>query len=242
MLKLQGAWLYKVYISHMQCTCSHSYTSGLCSPQCTCPNPTIAARMLQCRQLRCSRVQISYQIPTTYGGGVLTLEHSLYVTLFGSQILFHYLQAVFTCLSHSSMPPSPCPLCVNLFTCCSVWTPPVERASCSDVSPFSVLVCFSHTQVTPHQVVLLPQQIHSQPVRTQWWTWTGLRSVTLQSAVHFAPFATQCHSCPVQDQEGASHELYIALICKLVFQNLILLMTLITMVHYHSDGRLLVTH
>ena len=80
---------------------------------------------------------------------------------------------------------------------CNVWPPPVEWASCSDMSPLSVLVCFPNAQVTPHQVVLLPQQNHNQPVRTQSRTWTGLRSMALQRAVHIAPFATQCHSCPV---------------------------------------------
>ena len=47
----------------------------------------------------------------------------------------------------------------------------------------------------------------------------------------------------VQDQEGAGHELYIhSPDLQISFHNLIILMTLITMVHYHSDGRLLVTH
>ena len=100
--------------------------------------------------------------------------------------------------SHSSPPPSPLALCVCLFTCCGVWSPPVEWASCSEMSTFSVLVCFTPTQVTPHQVMLLAQQVHSQLMRTQWWTWTGLRSVTFQRAVYIVPFATQCHSCPVE--------------------------------------------
>ena len=100
--------------------------------------------------------------------------------------------------SHSSTPPSPLALCVCLFTCCGVWSPPVEWASCSEMSTFSVLVCFTHTQVAPHQVMLLTQQVHSQLMRTQWWTWTGLRSVTFQRAVYIVPFATQCHSCPVE--------------------------------------------
>ena len=96
------------------------------------------------------------------------------------------------------MPPSTLALRFCLFTCCGVWSPPVEWASCGDMSTFSVLACSTLTQMTPHQVVHLPQQIHSQLVRTQWRTWTGLRSVTVQRAVYIAQFATQCHSCPVE--------------------------------------------
>ena len=74
-----------------------------------------------------------------------------------------------------------------------------HRYGAGALTPLIVLVCFPPTQVmTPHQVVPLPQQIHSRLVRTQGWSWAGLRSVTLQKAVYTIPFASTCHSCPVE--------------------------------------------
>ena len=106
--------------------------------------------------------------------------------------VFHCLQDFLTSPSHSSTPPSPLTLCVHLFTCCSVWSPPVEWASCSDMSPFSVLVCFPHTGDSSSGGA--PPSTDSQPTSED--TVMDLDGTEVSDTSESSPHCTICNTMP----------------------------------------------